>query len=105
MFNHNILNWEVENDHFYYSQEYTELLKNTMYPEIVPLGFLSEETISAFEFKFHGKVNMSNPEAYKYHNRVIPTIDGKFSEVYYDKKFGRGVHGNRNAIPWDLNTF
>lgn len=105
MFKHEIFIWEVENYHIWYSQEYAEFLKNTVYPEVVPLEFLSSETVGRFENEFHGKGNQSNPEAHKHEERVVAMMNAKFGEGYYEKKFGRAEFEQSTAKPWDLNSF
>ena len=97
MFNHDFFKWEVENYRFDYSQVYGEFIKNTAYSDCA-------STVSAFESNFQGKENMSNPVIHRYKDKVINMMNGKFGEGYYDKKFGRADYGNRNAIPWDLDT-
>lgn len=105
MFDHEIFKWEVNSHQIDYSQEYTEFLKNKVYPEAIPLQMLSNETISEFENSFHGKNNMSNPDAYKLEERIVLMMNEKFGAGYYEQKFGRADFGQRNAVSWDLSTF
>ncbi|MEZ4937707.1 MAG: hypothetical protein R2799_08945 [Crocinitomicaceae bacterium] len=105
MFNHEIFKWEVEGNHIDYSQFYTEFLKNKVYPEAVPLQFLSANTISEFESTIHDKNVMFNPESYKVEERIVKMMNDKFGEGYYEQKFGRADFPQRNAAPWDINNF
>lgn len=105
MFEHDIFKWEVENHHIDYSQAYVEYLKNKVYPEVVPLQFLSSETIAEFENNFHNKNVMSNPESYLVQDRIVKMMNAKFGEGYYEQKFGLADYGERNAAPWNLSNF
>ncbi|MCG8574873.1 MAG: hypothetical protein MI810_08325 [Flavobacteriales bacterium] len=105
IFQHETFKWSVQHHHFSYSQEYTEFLIKTVFPQCQPGQFLDAETTSKVE-ALYKEEKMNNPENYKVLDRSEVAYDKHFGQGKFLEKIGsKGEWGQRNAAPWNLESF
>ncbi len=102
VFTHETFIWSVTHHHFSYSQIYSELLVNTVFPQCKPNQLIDNETIQTTE-QFYDNKEMPNPENYKVLDRQEAVYDQYFGEGNFIVKFGAKPNfGQRNAAVWNL---
>ena len=105
IFTHETFTWQVTHFQLGDSQEFIEYLVNKVFPQCNPNQFLTQESTTEME-KFYNDKKMSNPENYKMIEIQKANYDKYFGEGAYDAKSkAKADWGERNAAPWNLDSF
>ncbi len=104
IFKHPSFKWEVENHHFYYSQEFIEFLIEDIFPECEPFNDLPQDKINK-RLAFYEEGREANPEQHKALHKVRDFYDSYFGQGRFEEKFYKIEQSQSNAKPWNLSAF